>query len=178
VRAYLDGRLRFGARQKLDSQVLVGTGVDPALRGILNAGGVQSQAKSTDPTFDAIHKAMTKVRVTGRASPNAIAMHPNDWEAIRLTRTADGIYIMGNPSVAGPMTLFGISIALTDAITENTALVGDFANFCQLFERRGVQVQLGYVGDQFTQGKATLRADLRVAFATLRPPAFCKVTGI
>jgi HK97 family phage major capsid protein len=121
---------------------------------------------------------MTKVRVTGRATPNAIVMHPNDWEAVRLTRTADGIYILGNPSQAGPMTLFGLPIALADLITENTALVGDFANFCQLYEKRGVEIMAGYVGDQFKQGRQTLRADVRVAFVVYRPTAFCTITGI
>jgi HK97 family phage major capsid protein len=178
VRSYLDQRLRFGLRQRLDNQVLNGNGTPPNIEGILNVSGLQTQAKGTDPRFDAIHKAITKVRVTGRAFPNAIVLHPNDWEAIRLTRTADGMYILGNPSEAGPMTLFGLPVAQGDVQTENTGLVGDFANFCQLYERRGVSVQVGYVGDQFKEGKQTMRADIRVAFVVYRPAAFCTVTGL
>jgi len=178
VRSYLDQRLRFGLRQRLDNQVLNGTGIPPFMEGILNVAGIQTQAKGTDPRFDAIHKAMTLVRVTGRASPDAVVMHPNDWEQIRLTRTADGIYILGNPAVAGPMSLFGLPVALGDVIVENTALVGDFGNFCQLFERRGIDVQIGYSGTQFAEGKQLLRADLRAAFVVFRPAAFCTVTGL
>lgn len=178
VRSYLDQRLRFGVRQRLDNQVLQGDGVAPNLEGILNVTGIQTQAKGSDPTFDAIHKAITKVRVTGRANPNAVVLHPNDWEEIRLTRTADGIYILGNPATAGPMTLFGLPVALGDVATENTGLVGDFANFAQIFERRGIDVQVGFTGSQFVEGKQTLRADLRAAFVVFRPAAFCTVTGI
>lgn len=178
VRSYLDQRLSFGVRQRLDSQVLNGNGTAPNLEGILNVTGIQTQAKGTDPSFDAVHKAMTLVRVTGRATPNAIVMHPNDWEDVRLTRTADGIYILGNPSQAGPMTLFGLPVALGDVITENTALVGDFQNFSQLFERRGLDVQVGFTGSQFVEGKQTLRADIRMAFVVFRPAAFCTVTGL
>lgn len=178
VASYLDQRLRFGLRQRLDNQVLGGNGTPPNLEGILNIGGIQTQAKGTDPRFDAIHKAMTKVRVTGRATPNAIVLHPNDWEAIRLTRTADGIYILGNPAVAGPMMLFGLPVAIGDVITENTGLVGDFQNFSQLFEKRGIVVEVGYVNTQFTSGQKTLRADFRVAFVIYRPAAFCTVTGL
>lgn len=178
VRGYLDQRLRFGVRQRLDTQVVSGDGTPPNLRGILNVSGIQTQAKGLDPRFDAIHKAITKVRVTGRANPGAVVLHPNDWEAIRLTRTADGIYILGNPAVAGPMTLFGLPVALGDVMTENTGLVGDFANFCQLHERRGVNIVVGYSGTQFAEGKQLLRADVRVAFVVYRPAAFCTVTGL
>lgn len=178
ARAYLDNRLSFGVRQKADSQILVGDGVAENIRGITNVVGIQTQAKSTDPTFDAVHKAMTKIRVTGRAFPNGIVLHPNDWEAIRLTRTADGIYILGNPAVVGPMTLFGVPVTLSDALTENTGLVGDFANHSLFYERRGVQIEVGYSGTQFPEFKQTIRAAWRVAFIVSRPAAFCTVTGI
>jgi HK97 family phage major capsid protein len=178
VRTYVDGRLTFSTRQRLDNQVLNGDGSAPNLRGILQTSSVQSQAKSTDPTFDAVHKAITKVRVVGRAVPNAIVMHSNDWQEIRLTRTNDGIYIMGNPSEAGPMALFGLPVALNEAIAEHTALVGDFANYCGLWEKRGIEIRVGYVASQFAEGQQTLRADVRVAFVVYRPEAFCTVTGI
>lgn len=178
LRSIIEQRLGFGVRQRLDLQVVAGSGTPPNLEGITSVNGIQTQAKGTDPRFDAIHKGITKVRVTGRAMPGAIVMHSNDWQEIRLTRTADGIYILGNPAIAGPMALFGLPVALNEAITENTALVGDFANFCRIYDRRGLSIQVGYVGDQFKEGKQTLRADIRAAFVVERPAAFCTVTGL
>lgn len=178
LRTLLEQRLGFGVRQRLDLQVVNGNGTPPNLEGITQVSNIQTQARGTDPRFDAIHKGITKVRVTGRAMPGAIVMHSNDWQEIRLTRTADGIYILGNPAVAGPMTLFGLPVALNEAISENTALVGDFANFCRIYDRRGLSIQVGYVGDQFKEGKQTLRADIRAAFVVERPAAFCTVTGL
>ena len=178
LESYLNQRLSFGLRQRLDNQVINGTGTAPNLNGILNVAGIQTQARGVDPRFDAIHKAMTLVRVTGRAIPGGIVMHPNDWQEIRLTRTADGIYILGNPASDVTPMLFGVPVAQGDLIVENTALVGDFANFCQLFEKRGVQIEVGTVGSQFTEGRKTLRADMRVAFVVFRPEAFCSVTGL
>ena len=110
--------------------------------------------------------------------PGAVIMHPSDWEQLRLLRTADGMYIWGSPSDQGTARVWGLPIAQSDAIAEGTALVGDYANFSQLYERRGVEVSMGYVGTQFTEGKQTMRADMRVALAVYRPAAFCSVTGI
>ena len=45
-------------------------------------------------------------------------------------------------------------------------------------DQRGVDVQIGYVGTQFAEGKRTVRADARFAFSVMRPAAFSEVTGI
>ena len=177
IQSYLNNRMTFGLRQRLDSQVLTGDGTPPNLEGILNHSGIQTQEKGVDPVPDAIHKAITLVQVTGRSFPNNVVMHPNDWEAIRLLRTADGIYIWGSPSADVEARIWGLPVVRSTAQTENTALVGDFM-LCQAFERAGIDIQVGFVGTQFTEGKRTIRADLRVAFAIFRGAAFCTVTGI
>jgi len=178
VAGLLDQRLRFGLRQRLDQQVFNGDGNSPNLKGMLTVSGIQTQAKSTDPVFDAIFKAMIKVRITGRAFPNAIIMHPTDWQNVRLTRTADGLYIMGNPSEVGPQSLFGLPVALCDAGSAGTAVVADLANFTYVGERRGINVEIGYVNDNFIKGQKTIRADLRAVFTVTRAAAICSVTGL
>jgi HK97 family phage major capsid protein len=179
IRDFINMRLSFFLRQRLDGQVLVGNGVAPNLAGILNTSGIQTQAKGTDPVPDAIYKAMTKIRVTGRALPSGVVLHPNDWQDIRLLRTADGVYIWGSPSEAGPERIWGLPVAQSDVITENTGLAGDFRAFCQLFVRRGIEVQISNShASYFIQGVQAVRADMRAAFPVYRPAAFCSVTGI
>lgn len=181
ARGYVDNRLPFMVRQKLDSQILVGSGAGTPtqLLGILNVVGIQTQAKGADPSPDAVYKAMVKVRVTGRALPNAVIMNPLDWQDIRLLRTADGIYIWGNPSDAGPERIWGLNVVQADALTENTGVVGDFANFSELAVRRGIDVQVSNShSDYFVKGKQAMRADIRCTVIWYRPTAFCTVTGI
>ena len=179
VKSLLEQRLSFGVRQRLDGQVLIGNGTAPNLRGINSVVGIQVQAKGADSGIVAFLKALALIRFTGRATPNGAVMHPNDWLDIMLTQSTAGEYLFGNPFQGpGPTSLFGISIAQSDAQTENTGLVGDFVNFSRLDDRRGVRVQTGYVGSQFTEGKVTLRADLRAAFTVTRPAAFCQITGL
>lgn len=179
VRGYLDNRLPFMIRQRLDAQILTGDGIAPNLTGFLNTTGTQTQAKGTDPVPDAIYKGMTLVRVTGQAMPDAVIFHPNDWQDVRLLRTSDGLYIWGNPSEAGPERIWGLRVVQAQAITENTALVGDFQNFSELATRRGMDVQVSNShASFFIQGKQAIRADIRVALVVYRPAAFCEVTGI
>ena len=179
VESYINGRLGFGVRQRLDGQCMAGNGTAPNMRGILNTSGIQTEAKGADPAMDAFLRAMTKIRVTGRAMPTHHLMHPNDWQAIRLTRTADGIYILGNPTDAGVERLWGLPVVQNESLTENTGLVGSFEpSWISLFERRGVDIQIGFTGTQFTEGKRTVRADMRAALVVFRPAAFCTVTGV
>lgn len=178
VQSYLEGRLVFGNRQRFDNQIINGDGSTPNLQGILLKSGIQTQAKGADPVPDAIYKAMTKIRITGRAFPNAVVINPNDWQQIRLLRTSDGIYIWGHPSEAGVERIWGILVVQGDVIAEGTGLVGDFANFIQMHERRGMEVAVGFVDDDFKKGRQTIRAGFRVALTIYRAAAFATVTGI
>jgi len=179
IRGVIDNRLPFMVRQRLDLQILVGNGTAPNLRGILNVAGIQTQAKGTDPTPDAVYKALVKVETVGQAFANAAVFHPNDWQDIRLLRTADGLYIWGNPSDAGPERIWGLRVVRAQALTENTGLVGDFANFSELAVRRGIDVQVSNSHSTFfIEGKQAIRADMRAAIVWYRPTAFCTVTGI
>ena len=177
VQSYINSRLVFGCRQRLDGQVLVGDGSAPNLTGLVNKSGISTQAKGSDSIPDAVYKAKVKVAVTGRSNPNVYFVHPNDWQQVRLLTTSDGVYIWGSPSEAGLERIWGLQVVQSDALTENTAGVVD-TQFLQIFEREGVNVQIGYVDDDFTKGKQTLRATLRVAFAIYRAAAVCTVTSI
>ena len=179
VTGYINNRLPFMLRQRLDGQVINGDGIAPNLDGILNVAGIQTYALAAEPVPDAVHKGMTLVNVTGRAVADAIVMHSNDWQDIRLLRTADGLYIWGSPSEAGVARMWGLPVIQNEAIAENTALVGDFGGYSELSFKRGIDVQItnSHASD-FINGRQMLRADLRVALVVYRPAAFCTVTGI
>src|SRR3546814_2878191 len=101
---------------------------------------------------------MTKIRMNGEAVPTHHIMHPLDWEGVRLLRTADGIYVFGSPSEAGPDRLWGLPVAQNSADDQGTGYTGSFQQaWISLVERRGIDVQIGYVNDQFKKGQSTVR---------------------
>jgi len=175
----LDNRLRFMLRKRLEQQVLTGNGTAPNLRGANNLVGINTYARAAEPEFDAVFKGMTLIRNTAFEEPDAVVLHPTDWQEMRLKRDSTGNYLLGDPDRDVQPRLFGLPVIATTHQTENTALIGCWQAHSELALRRGIEVQISNsYGTYFTEGKQMLRADLRVALLFDRPAAFCKVTGL
>jgi HK97 family phage major capsid protein len=178
MQGVITGMLAKRLQKKSSGYILTGTGTTPVPWGVFIRTGFQTQAKSTDPTFDAIHKAITKVAVTGDADPNLAVFHPNDWQDIRLTRTTDGLYILGSPTESGPMRIWGLPVVLSTGMTENTGGVVD-TSFTTIFENGGVVVEVSTEhSTYFTERKLALSLVRRFAAFHFRPAAAATITGI
>jgi HK97 family phage major capsid protein len=165
-------------QKKSSGYILTGTGTTPVPWGVFIRTGFQTQAKGADPTFDAIHKAITKVAVTGDADPNLAVFHPNDWQDIRLTRTVDGVYILGNPTEVGPMRIWGLPVVLSTGMTEGTGGVVD-TSFTTIFDNGGLVVEVSTEhSTYFTERKLALSLVRRFAAFHYRPKAAATITGI
>jgi HK97 family phage major capsid protein len=179
AQGYVERKLPLMLRQRLDKQIANGEGEGDDLLGFLNKEGLLTQAKGADPVPDAIYKAGTKVETTGQALRGPVLINPLDWQDIRLLRTADGIYIWGNPAEAGPESIWGQRVVKAQAMPEGTALVGDFMTHSELAFKTGIELKLSEShSDFFVKGKLALRARVRAALVIYRPAAFCTVTGI
>ena len=92
--------------------MLTGDGSGENFTGILNTSGIQTQSYDTD-LLTTLRRARTKVRVTGRATPTAYVLHPNDWEDIDLLQDNEGRYFFGGRSVLGMPRLWGLPVVET-----------------------------------------------------------------
>lgn len=201
MRTLIDGALRLGLDLRLDSQMASGDAVGENLRGIYNTPGIGSVTKVDaaagntnvpENKLDAIHRAITVVRLAFH-EPSAAAMHPNDWQDLRLARDGDaavantgttagsyakGAYLLGKPIDAAPDQVWGVPVVTGAQFTENRALVGDFAQ-AVLWLREGTQILASDSHlDFFVRNLVAVLAEMRAAFGVLAPGAFCTVAGL
>ncbi len=181
---FIDGQLRLGVLLAEEAQILNGDGLGVNLLGILNTPGIQVQAIGGDSRADAIYKALTKVR-TAFFEPDGIVLHPNDWQDIRLAKTADGDYQTAPVTDEGVERLFGKPVITSPVIAEGTGLVGSFRIGATVWDREEARVTftesgLGDAAGQelFTRNQIRFRGEERIAFGVERPAAFTKLTGL
>lgn len=179
MQSTIDNRLTVMLMLAEEGQLMNGNGTSPQLDGFYHKAG-QTQSGSGLEPVDAIYKAFTKIRATAFAEPDGVVIHPSDWEAIRLMRAdgATGVYLFGSPSEAGPETIWGKKAVVTTAATENTALVGDFGLYSELFRKMGIRIEVGRINDDLIKNRLTVRAEERVTLVVYRTTAFCTVTNI
>jgi HK97 family phage major capsid protein len=183
LESQIRGRLGFAVVRVEEAELLVGTGVAPQITGLLNRSGIQTTAKTAAiPIPDVIYIAMQLIRGsagTGFAEPTAVIFHPTNWTAVKLLRTADGIYIWGNPSEEGPDRIWGLPVRQTTAMTLNTALVGAFRPWAEIKRREGVTITVSTEHSTFfTDNKVAILAEERIALAVYRPSAFATATAL
>lgn len=180
TRTLLSGRLISGLERRVESQLLNGDNVGENLKGITQYAGVGSQALGTDSRLDAVHKAMTVIRIAGEGQlePSVIGIHPTDYQAAVLAKDANGNYQIANPANNAAPTLWGLTPLVSTLFAQGTPWVGDFREACTLWVREGVAVSASDShADFFLRGLVALMAESRMAFAVTQEKALCKITG-
>ena len=182
MQSIITGMLADRLDKYVSKELMYGTGTTPQLWGVTVRTNFASQAKGTDPVFDTILKAIDDVAVAGDATPDAVVLHPTDWMAIMLTRTVDGIYIMGSPGNPPAMpSMWGVPVRVTTTVAAaaGTGCVGAFGTMAQVFSNGGLVVEVSTEhSTYFTERKVALAVSRRLAAVNYRPTAFSKVTGL
>lgn len=174
LRMYIDTFLRYGLDEELEDQMLTGSGSGENFLGILNTPNILTQAWSSN-ILTTTRKARTKVRVTGRATPTAYVMHPNDWEGIDLLQDNEARYYYGGPSVLGMPRLWGLPVVESEGMTEGVSVCADWRR-AVLLDREQTQILVSDShSDFFVRNLIAILAELRAAFFVIRPAAFVSI---
>jgi HK97 family phage major capsid protein len=188
--SYLTNRMVFGVQRVEESNLLNGNGTPPNLQGILNRSGlattvVTAAGLTAMKAMVGIYNQITALRAVSFVEPDALVIHPTDWQTIRLGVDGQqqfygggpftGAY--GNATPSNLSNLWGLKAVITTAIAQGTVLVGGFAESAQIFRNQGISVQMTDSNvDDFINNLITLRAEERLALAVYRPAGFGKVT--
>ena len=172
-----------------ENQLLNGPGTGSTVLGLLGRSGVQTetQAVAPDSAQDAIFRAITKVQTATGLSADAILINPADYQALRLSKDANGQYFgggcfsgeYGNGGIVRQPDLWGLQTIVTAAVAAKTVVVGALKVAATVYRKGVVRVEstnsdLG----KFTKNVITTRIEERVALAVRVPAAVVKVTLI
>lgn len=188
--SYLSNRMVFGVKRVEEAQLLNGNGTPPNLQGVMNRSGlattvVTAAGLTALKAMEGIYNQITALRATSFVEPDAIVIHPTDWQTIRLGKdTANQYYgggpftgAYGNNAPSNLQQLWGLRTVVTTAIAQGTVLVGGFQECGQVFRRQGITLEMTNSNvDDFVNNLITLRAEERLALAVYRPAGFGKVT--
>lgn len=173
--AYIEGRLAYGVRLKLEAKIVVGDGVTSGARsfiGLIEANQFEVVTPGADDTaIDVINRAKYKAASTGLL-PEAIILNPEDWGAIERIKGTDGHYIFGSPGAAVQPVLWGLPVILSAAMTLGKYWVGNLTLGVSAFIREDVAVELSTEdGDNFVKNLCTVRAEMRACCGVAIPDA-------
>lgn len=187
TRTLLESRLITGLQLAVEQQMFNGSGSGENLEGFVNAttptggqGALGGIARGTDTQLDAVHKAITNIRVSSvmNIEPTVILISPADYEKVLLQKTTQGAYIYANPTAGNVPTLWGLLPVVTPLVADGAPWVGNFKDACMTWMRMGVELSASDShASFFTQGLVALLAETRLAFKTVRPLSICGITG-
>lgn len=206
VNAYLNGRMPFMVRQRVEEAILTGDGTAPNISGFFNqaitgtnprpgisvrditATGAGAATVLTDGAILAdVLRGINLVRTVGYARPSSIWMHPSLLEAIMIAQLSNNAYFFGNPQDGYQPRLWGLPVAESNAFGtyasaatpgKPLALLGDFMMYSALRVKRDFELRVGMQNDDFVKDQMTMKATVRFALVVYRPQAFCSLNFV
>jgi len=179
LQAVINSELMYGLQLEEDRQILLGSGVNEELLGILNTTGVQTYTQSgAEQKSDALRRAATKAIIANYA-PTGYVLHPYDWEDVELQKgSGDGQYMLvTNIAVGAQAQVWRQPVVETPAMPEGKFLTGAFGLGAQLYDRQQANIRIAEQhSDFFVRNAVAILAEERLALATKRPESFVKGT--
>lgn len=185
VKGEIDRLLKVNLSLIIDDELYDGSGSTPHLKGVYTSASNFNYAAYTGYTayqaniFDLIMVMAVQVS-SGKQSKyqiNTVLISPTDSLRMNMVKDANGVPIM--PLYLNAMRDMGINIVVSNQVTANTMLVGDF-RYGTIYDLEGVSVEMGYINDQFVQNTFTILAEQRLGLLvrTIDADAFLKVTNV
>lgn len=174
LESYINTRLTYGLKLVEEEQLLAGDGTGQNLLGLIPQATPfdKSRRKVGDTRIDIVRRAMTQLRLS-QYQPDAVVLHPTDWEDIELQKNTQGSYIWANPrGLLGP-TLWGLPVVESTSLAPGEFLVGAFKIAAQIWDRDDVTVDVSLEDrDNFIKNMVTIRVEERLALVVYRPESF------
>lgn len=189
IQSEVERLLSINMAQREDAYYWDGTGVAPISKGVYAyasafgyaayaaAAGNWLPSKANIYDLFLIMKEQISNGKQSKYLPNLILVNPGDSIQMFGTKDVNGNYVQ-HPLMNGN-NLDGMTVVQSSQVDKGTALVCD-SRFATIYDAEDLTIEMGYVGDQFKEGKMTLRAykSTGILVRNADAGAFLKVASI
>lgn len=170
LQTFVSNLLSFGARRKLETEVIAGVGGAGKISGLTDTGNFTAFTAGAGASLaDSVGAAQSSLQAAGW-NPNVVVVNPADWNAARMAKATDGQYIAGSWRDPAAPSIWGLPVVTNAGITAGNMLVMDTSQVL-LLDRMDVTVEVGYAEDDFIRNKLRILAEVRAGLAVLSPGA-------
>lgn len=169
LRSIINQDLLNALDEKLESQMLNGSGASPEFTGVANTASILTQGFSTNIITTA-RKAITNLQTNGYEKPTGFVLHPTDWETVELALFAAAPYLPNSK------TLWRVPVIESYDLSAGTGYLANWKR-ATLWDRQEATISMtDSHADFFIRNLVAILAELRAAFAVKKPAAFVKIT--
>jgi HK97 family phage major capsid protein len=179
IQSEIERLLNINLALKKDALLYAGDGISPNIKGVYTSAqtfNAATYSATVDQAniFDLMLTVKTDIE-SGRQSKytaGTVLLNPIDVLKMKLIKDSQGRYLV-------PPELAGLNVVESNQVTVNTMLVGDF-RFGTIYDLEDVNVQMGWINDQFIKNAFTILAEERLGLLIRNVDAtgFEKVTNV
>ncbi|MBQ19145.1 MAG: hypothetical protein CMD31_00160 [Flavobacteriales bacterium] len=160
--AELDMFLEVNVETEVDDQLVNGNNTGQNLDGLLNASPAYTAVASSlaAPNLKDLVIKMRNDITRSRGSkyrPDIVVVASSTMEDLVLAKDANNNYIFDENTG----TLGGMTVVVDENLADNTIIVGD-RRYARIYEKPGITLSRGYVGQQFVEDELTIKARKRL----------------
>ncbi len=153
---------------EMDRQLCLGDGTGNQITGLFPSINAYSPAPAgiSDPSiYDLIVKLKEAITTNGgsKYSPDFVVMNIADINKMKLKKDANENYIIPPFVSREGNVVDGILVIESNIVTANTMAIGE-RRFGRIYNKTGIEISEGMVGNQFIEDSMTLKARKRLAF--------------
>lgn len=171
VQAFINTRMAYGLQDKIDSQLISGTGTSGQLSGLLNTGNYYDYGASVTPgandtLIDFAARVIAELE-DAKYVPEYIMLNPKDWTDLTLLKDTQKRYILGGPGSASEKSLWGVPVITSSSITQGKYLIPNLSLGAAILDRQELVIDMERTQDDFIKNLLTIRVERRLGLAIL-----------
>ena len=185
LQSLIDQDLTYGLDLESDEQLLFGSGTGQDIEGIMvdaevpTVGQLAAGTAAADvpaAMIDHIRAAITNCQTNEYYNMTGVVLNPVDWAILETAKATDGHYLMIQfPAEGAREVIWRVPVIVSNAMTADNFVIGDWAMGAKLYEREDVTVRVSEShADLFIENAVAVLAEERYTMAVTRPLAFTK----